>query len=1078
MNLDPQQLVAAHRLGQDVCVDAGPGAGKTSVLVERFAWLVEAEKISPRRILAITFTEKAAGEIKRRLVERFSADVALRREIEQAYVSTIHAFCARLLRENAIAAGVDFGFDVLDQSEAGALLDEAAERALEELYAERPDDLARALEALHVSTSPFSPQLDVARALQSVYRALRAAAVPITALRGVPVENPLPSFEELLRHLEGLLEDPGWRENENRLAKREELRRWLDRAARVHDVGEALEILAGFQIDLRGLPGALRDELKELRDESLSRVMSGLAGFHYRPQRELLVEALGRIEARYRERKRAAGALDFADLEERTLELLERRPEIAARVTGQFEFILMDELQDTNPLQWRILERIRRPARFFGVGDVNQSIYAFRHAEPELFLSYRSALQRAGYKIDELRANYRSRQQILDAAAAFLDGASGIEPRQLLAKRTFPAKDAPSVELIVAAGDNQEQAEPVEASWIGRRILELRQELPVRFAEMAVLARKVEGLTEIERTLREFGIPALVVGGRTLLETREVLDVWNFLRVLANTQDEIALAGVLRSPLVGVSDETILRLKLQGSLWRALSGLEESGVDEEDRERLEWFLSLARALRRERDAVSPDLLAARLVDESNYLSLLAPHSRRNLEKFFGLLEELHFRRRRPLAETLLEVERLRASEAASEAAPAEAADAVRLMTVHAAKGLEFPVVFVARLHQAARDNLDPVAFSPRHGFGAKWRLPQAGQGVPDPSYKAAEEELKQKSKAEEMRLLYVAMTRAEEHLVLSYSTGERSPDSVWFKQVAAKAGLSKNSLEEADSIAWIGGVRVRRIVSRRRQAPISKWPASAVTAPVELSPPARTGQHDSSAAVTDVGEYLACPRRYFLGRYLALGAEPRRGSAEPGEEVIPEEASEVDGTELGSQVHALLAGAPVPDATEEALRLARVFERSELARRLERATRVEREFDFAIELEEVVLRGQIDLWFEEGGETLVVDYKTGTPAGGPRLQAYELQVRVYALAVERLTGKLPDRALLFFLETGEPAEVTLDAPTLEDARATIGAFRQAQDRLEFPLREGAHCWSCAWLGGLCPARPASAAGAR
>jgi RecB family exonuclease len=187
---------------------------------------------------------------------------------------------------------------------------------------------------------------------------------------------------------------------------------------------------------------------------------------------------------------------------------------------------------------------------------------------------------------------------------------------------------------------------------------------------------------------------------------------------------------------------------------------------------------------------------------------------------------------------------------------------------------------------------------------------------------------------------------------------------------------------------------------------------------------------------------------------------------------------ELDEAELGLQVHALLAGTPVSEASEEAVRLAQVFERSELARRLERATRIEREFDFAIELEEMVLRGQIDLWFDEGGETVLVDYKTGTPEAGPRLEAYELQLRIYALALERLTGKLPDRAVLFFLRTGEAAEVTLDLPALEATRAILRAFRHAQDRLDFPLREGAQCWSCAWLARLCPARPASAAGAR
>lgn len=1078
MSLDERQLAAARRLGQDVCVDAGPGAGKTGVLVERFAWLVEVQKVPPRRILAITFTEKAAGELKRRLVERFSGDERLRREIEQAYVSTIHAFCARLLRENAIAAEVDFGFDVLAQHEADALLDDAAESALEELYAERPEELARTLESLHVSTSPFSRQLDLARALESVYRALRAAGFPLAQLRGQQPENPLPAFRGLLVRLEGLLGDPGWQKNDNCLTKRDELRRWLERARCVHDPGEALKVLAGFDANLRGLPKELSNELKQVREESLPRLLSALAGFHYHPQRELLVEALARIEARYRERKRAAAALDFADLEERTLELFERRPEIAKRVADQFEFILMDELQDTNPIQWRLLERIRRTDRFFGVGDVNQSIYAFRHADPELFLAYRDGLRKAGRTIDELRANYRSRQEILDAAAAILDGAEGIQPRKLSARRKFAFKDAPSIELIAAAGQNQEQAEPVEASWIGRRILELRQELGIGFGGIAVLARKVEALTEIERALRDFGIPALVVGGRTLLETREVLDVWNLLRVIANTQDEIALAGVLRSPLVGASDETILRLKLEGSLWGALSRLDGSGVAEEDRERLEWFVRRVREVRRGRDSVSPDLVAAPVVDESGYLSHLKPHNRRNVEKFFSLLQELYFRRRRPLAEILTELERLRRSEAASEAPPAEAADAVRLMTVHAAKGLEFPVVFVARLHQGARNDLDPIAFSPRHGFGAKWRLPREGHAAPDPVYKAAEEELKRKSAAEEMRLLYVAMTRAAEHLVLSYATGARSPGSPWSKRVAWWAGLGKDLPEEADSIEEIGQVRLRRIISRQRQSGLPHLTALGEAPAAEVSPPARASQQDSSAAVTDVGEYLACPRRYYLGRYLGLGRPPRRGWQEPGGGALLEDMPELDEAELGLQVHALLARTPDSEASEEAVRLAQVFERSELARRLERATRIEREFDFAIELEEMVLRGQIDLWFDEGGETVLVDYKTGTPEAGPRLEAYELQLRIYALALERLTGKLPDRAVLFFLRTGEAAEVTLDLPALEATRAILRAFRHAQDRLDFPLREGAQCWSCAWLARLCPARPASAAGAR
>jgi ATP-dependent helicase/nuclease subunit A len=1080
MNLDPQQLAAARRIGQDVCVDAGPGSGKTRVLVERFAWLVEAQQVPPRRILAITFTEKAAGEIKRRLVERFASEVSRRREIEQAYVSTIHAFCARLLRENAIAAGVDLGFAVLDQSESDALLEEAAERALDELFAERPAAFTEVLESLRVSTSPVTRQLDLAGALRSVYRAVRAAAVPIANLSQGRPEAPLSAFQEMLRRLGGLLNHPDWQQRQDRWEKREQLRRWIERAASARDDRESLAVLADFEIKLDGLSRPLREELKSIRDGSVRPLKNDFAAACYHAQRGLLVEALARIDGRYRERKRAAAALDFADLEERTLELFSRRPDVAERVRRQFDYILMDELQDTSPLQWRILEQIRRPDRFFGVGDINQSIYSFRHAEPELFRSYRDALRGGGKAIDQLRTNYRSRQQILDAAAAILEKAPGIEKRRLHAVRVFPAKDAPAIELIAALADVQEQAEPIEASWIARRMVDLRAELGVRFGDMAVLARKIDGLAGIEQRLRECGIPAVMVGGRTLLETREVLDAWNFLRVLANTQDEIALAGVLRSPLVGVSDETILRLKLGGSLWGALFRLDGAGVGEEDRERLEWFAGLVRALRRQRDDVPPDLLAARIVDESNYLSLLAEHNRQNLEKFFGLLGDLHFRRRRPLAELLAELDRLRASEAASESPPAEAADAVRLMTVHAAKGLEFPVVFLARLHQQSRDDLDPICFSPKHGFGAKWRIPGGNKGVPDPVYAAAEQELKSRTEEEEMRLLYVAMTRAEDHLVLSCARGQRSPGSPWLSRVARWAEWPddlEEDLEEGDSIRSIGDVRLRQIVSRQPQSSAIRPAQAAETAPVGLAPPVRTGQHDSSAAVTDVGEFTACPRRYYLGRYLGLEAQPRRRSPEAEEEDLPVERAEPEAADLGVQAHALLAGAAVENVAEEAVRLAQTFQRSELARRLERAARVEREFDFAVELEGMVLAGQIDLWFEEGGEALLVDYKTGRPDSPERLEAYEVQLRIYALALERLSGKLPDQALLFFLRTGETAQVALDGPALEATRESIRQFRQAQAALEFPLRQGAQCWSCAYFRGLCPARPAASRGA-
>ena len=152
MPLSEKQRAAAHRLGQDVCVVAGPGSGKTSVLIERFSWLVKEQGVSAGRILAITFTEKAATEIKQRMVKAFESSPELRDQIERAYVSTVHAFCARLLRENAIAAGVDPQFEVLDWGPAMTLLHQAADQALEKLYEEQPQRVRGFLRSLAVAT--------------------------------------------------------------------------------------------------------------------------------------------------------------------------------------------------------------------------------------------------------------------------------------------------------------------------------------------------------------------------------------------------------------------------------------------------------------------------------------------------------------------------------------------------------------------------------------------------------------------------------------------------------------------------------------------------------------------------------------------------------------------------------------------------------------------------------------------------------------------------------------------------------------------------------------------------------------
>ncbi len=177
MTLSADQKRAVQRTNQDVCVVAGPGSGKTRVLIERFAWLVEFHNVNPSRILAITFTEKAATEIKERLIDRFSHSPERREAIERAWVSTIDGFCSRLLEENAVAAGIAPDFAVLDQTQANRLARDAAEECLDELFAERPAEMRRLLEALDLSTDDFARKPDLAQSLLDIYESIRISGV-------------------------------------------------------------------------------------------------------------------------------------------------------------------------------------------------------------------------------------------------------------------------------------------------------------------------------------------------------------------------------------------------------------------------------------------------------------------------------------------------------------------------------------------------------------------------------------------------------------------------------------------------------------------------------------------------------------------------------------------------------------------------------------------------------------------------------------------------------------------------------------------------------------------------------------
>jgi len=1091
VGLTPSQSDAVQRSGQDVCVVAGPGSGKTRVLVERFAWLIRHRKVSPLRILAITFTEKAATEIKQRVAKEFAASPLLRKDVERAYVSTVHGFCARLLREHPIAAGLDPQFKVLEEAQSAAELTEAVHDALDQLYESRPAQLRELLEAIHVSTWPGGRQPDMAQALCDIYGAMRIAGRSVSDVREKSGHAEggltLAAFADELRQiLDTAPANPTPKQTECIDA----LLEWAGRVAGVANLPASLRHFELLEQYPAKLPSRILPLLKSIRDERLPLAASTLIGEFYAPLKAFLLDALELTDGVYRQRKRELGALDFSDLEERAIELLRSDRRVLDDVRERFDQILMDELQDTNPLQWRLVDLLRTPHGFFAVGDINQSIFGFRHAEPDVFKRYRESVERAGGKIDELSDNFRSRKEILAAVEAVTGHADGILEHHLAPKREFLPKPEPSLEVLVGFGEDKDNAERIEARWMARRIVDLvgtllvqdgeTRQRPARFRDMAVLVRTLNALPPVLEAFQAFGVPYLTEGGKTFYESRQARDLVQLLRVIANPEDELALAGVLRSPLAGIRDETLLRMKEQArSLARALSDLnilDTSSYDSGDVDRLRRFAASLARTRSELDDVSPDRLLLRAMDACDYESGLDSGERANVAKFLAQIRGWHSANPRPVDALIEDLAWLREAAAEAEAPPEDSSDVVHVMTMHKAKGLQFPVVVLPALHRGSGNTGPSICLSSEGSLGVWWRDPLTGQGVKDNTYAAVSAWLKEKERCEENRLLYVAMTRAEEHLVLSFAKTPRPKGGNWHLVTEGLAIDVETAGNQAELLETGPHGLPVRVLRQSEPTELVTMPAGAAAPrqmePVLLARPACPDQHDSAASVTALQTFARCPRCYYLGQYIgwerpALPVEEGDGGATDWDE-----HGDLGAAEFGTLVHDLLAGKAAEKAPLEALDLVRRFQSSELGQRCERAARAEREFDFVMAVEDVVLRGRIDLWFEEGGELILLDYKTDqlrADDGAWRAEEYGLQLRLYALALERIAGRMPDSAFVYWMRTGKAVPIALDRPALQAAADQVRLFREAQSRLRFGLREGEYCVRCPYYGGLCPA---------
>ncbi|MEB3186208.1 MAG: UvrD-helicase domain-containing protein [bacterium] len=795
MGLTSDQRRAVEAPG-DVCVTAGAGTGKTHMLSARYLQLLRAHGMSPLEIVATTFTDLAAAEMRARIRRDvaaaqppFPAEVAS--ELEAAPILTMHALAARICREHPEAAGVPADFGILDERPEGPLwwqerLDEAIAALPADVLAALPSDLLReALEAF--------------------------LADPITAREALerdPDDLDAVLATERERIVRDLLQDPDWgaavhdlrghagtgdRETQRQDALNvcEALARWTpDRP--LPDLVPVLTLNLNLGKGKKGWDAeahaAVTAALKTVRD--LLRGYPLLAEAPGEVDRTLAAAvpclriAFDQVRAHLSEAKRRERVLDFGDLEVHALQALED-PEVVDHYRSRWRAFLLDEVQDTNPVQARLLSRLTAGSVLTIVGDEKQSIYGFRRADVTVFARMAEAIVARGGEKVSLAESFRTHADLMEGINRVCGPALGPLRQDLKGQRPAP-HPAPHVEVLVVekdAGRDVEARRRIEARHVARTIrgwvedgLSIHDRFtdavrPIRWGDVAILSRTGAPLVLHEEALAAEGVPATLSRGSDLLGTREALDAVALLRFLADRRDDQALVAVLRSPFFAVSD-TILHEEADGrgkgvTWWEVV----ETSV----RPELGAARSVLEDLRRHRDE-PPSRLLVRADDLTGYTAVLAglPGARRRLADWHGMLEWLRVLEAgaQDVHTVVRRLRRLMQAEIPLARPALEAGNAVLLTTIHAAKGLEWPVVVVPDLAGSSRADRARVRFDAALGVGLTFR-DDDGETLTPLRMRVLRERVREREEAEERRIVYVALTRARDRLLLTAPEPEK-----------------------------------------------------------------------------------------------------------------------------------------------------------------------------------------------------------------------------------------------------------------------------------------------------------------
>jgi ATP-dependent helicase/nuclease subunit A len=980
-NFSTEQEKAIAHTGRSALVSAAAGSGKTAVLVERVVRLLvgEAEEtVHANKIVLVTFTKKAATEMRERLIKelRKKPETPLIHKqlirLEEAQITTINAFCLNLLHENSGFVGLEPGFCIADDEEIRLLSKKAMAETLEEFYDYEPSEIEPVMDFFTVSGSGSDSALQ--QAILDLF----------TFTRNIP------DSENWLNEQIDLYENP------HKYQKKV--------------VPEFISMVE------KALSSSNTAYYKKKNKSSLLLVPSFCESVEKLcPVIKMLVRLYKVYCERFTQIKRGKKVIDFSDCEHLCLKLLQKN----SKVSKNYELIIVDEFQDSNFLQYELFKLLDNGRSIlYMVGDIRQSIYRFRGADSAVF---DKVSQSEDYEVLHLSRNFRSSNQVVEGVNSVFADWAPLKAGKGIDKSEY------STELILLDENHLEKGKDgltAEATYTARRIKKMVYDGEFTWGDFAVLTSAGEkNLTVYEKVFREHDVPCVSAGGGGYLKTEEIGLALDLLMVINNPYNDLSLFNIMMSPLFNFTAEEMAVIREGNRKTPLFSAVLKS---ESENAKTKAFLKTIERYRKIAE-VSP---VAELISVMNGEKLFLPltvdnYKSANIQLLSYYAEKFSvmgsYRSNSSLSSFLSYIKELKNIDIDVRQANvnSQAVNSVRLMTIHASKGLEFPVCFVGRVNQEfnfrGSKSTALISFDKEAGIVSDCRSSIHRVRTLLSDY--AERINRNHTIDEELRKLYVASTRAECKLIYTgFSKNGKIKDNSYASWLIDNVALGETKIPDVEAVGIVGvqTEKIQEIQTEEKQVETKEYPRKALaTVPKKLTATQVGVVHDVKTAGNEYDEPTVFPRNpSFYGEKRLTGK--KRGDA----------------------YHKVMAGEKLTELEEAAVDFSDIerFWKSPLGIRAGKSEKIEKEYKLYTQVDipetegfpdKVFVQGIADMFFyENNSETglsqiILVDYKTNRNTTAEKLiHDYKGQLLIYKKAIEEMTGVQVKECWLYSFELG------------------------------------------------------------